>query len=85
MIFQRDLSGLCEECKLDKKEMVKTALSFICMVAIISLMSWSIIDKYSTEPVPVYIDKEALKRATAEQLAQYTYQVNAEMERRAQK
>ena len=83
MIFNKDLSPLCEECQLDKKEVVKTALSFLCMVAIISLMGWTVIEKYSSEPVPTYIDKAYLKQATAEQLAKHTAQLNQEMERRA--
>jgi hypothetical protein len=82
MIFNRDLSNLCEECQLDKKELIKTAASLVLLVAMFSLMGWAFLPKYNTTPPAPTLTMEQMTYMPANELARWTAEINAEMERR---
>jgi hypothetical protein len=81
-MFNRDLSNLCEECQLDKTEVVKTAASFVLLVVLMSVMGWAFIPKYEVTPQIPYLTKEQAKELTINELAVQTAIINTEMEAR---
>jgi hypothetical protein len=84
MIFGRDLNRFCQECEgLDKKELVKTAASFVLMVMLISLMGWAFLPKYNTTPPTPTLTKDQMYSMPAAELAKWTAEINREMERRS--
>lgn len=66
-----------------KREVVRTAISVCCMAALLTLMGWSFIDYPLQTPPPQLIDQAAANKRMAENLAQYTAELNARMEAQA--
>jgi hypothetical protein len=62
-----------------------TLIAFAAMIACFTLMGWSCTDKYKQVPISQHIDKSNVKRLTAQQLAEQTALLNAEMEKRTKK
>lgn len=87
MIFERDLSNLCEQCEKELPtvgQVLSTAASFLLAVALVTLMGWTAI---TTPPpqTPSLMTPEQLKLHTEQAMAAYSAATMREMEKRTQK